>query len=268
MYGWLDWLLSDGLGREKLALLMLCTVAMYIVATHLTWRLVHVGTGRKIVVAVGSSWLGRWSAQVLRLLYYVGIPFAVLWRGDLVSQMGIPTTYTAGRDGREALSLWGMAEVRDVVYLGTGIAMSIGTLCLLIVIWIWYVRALPDVKGKIRAIPWWRALREAFFLQVFWAFCRSFVTTLTAEGMYVAFISFALVAVSWLLNPQRRHDLFTWRGYLVVQDWICALFTALVSLTIHSLWLLFLMHTLWLWVGGRTLQRFSSLPLKVAVAGE
>jgi hypothetical protein len=265
-YDRLTWLLSAGLGREKLALLTLCALAIYVLTEHLTWRLVHVGTGRKFVVAFGHSWVGRWLAQLLRLLYYVGIPFAVLWRGELFAQMGIPTTYAGSWDGDAALRLLGLIGVQDVAYLGTGVATAIGTLCLLGVVWTWYVRAVPGTGGGALSVPWWRAFREAFFLQMLWAFYRGVVNALTLDGVRVAFISLALVSASWLLTPRRRHDLFTPRGYLVVQDWLCALFTAFVSLIVRSLWLLIIMHMLWIWVGGQVLARLSQVSLGTAWA--
>jgi hypothetical protein len=41
-----------------------------------------------------------------------------------------------------------------------------------------------------------------------------------------------------------------------VQDGVCALFTGYLSLSSPALWLLVVMHTLWLWVGGRVRARF------------
>ena len=75
----LIWLFSPELGRDKLALLVLCAEAMHVLAATLSWRM-----------RPGRSWFGRWVVQLLRLLYYVGIPWAVLWRGAVIAQMGIP----------------------------------------------------------------------------------------------------------------------------------------------------------------------------------
>ena len=78
----LTWTLAPELGRDKLALLMLCSASIYILAANLAWRL-----------QPGHSWFTRALVQVLRLAYYVGIPGILLWRGALVKQIGIPTTY-------------------------------------------------------------------------------------------------------------------------------------------------------------------------------
>jgi hypothetical protein len=96
-------------------------------------------------------------------------------------------------------------------------------------------------------------------MQMHWAFYRGAVATLTRDRTAIHFASLGLVALSWVLSPQRRHDLFTARGYLVVQDWMCALLATFVLLSIQALWLLIVLHALWLWVGGRALARFADL---------
>jgi len=270
----LAWLLSDSLGREKLALLLLCTMVVYVVATHLTWRLGCGGTGHRIVVSVGRSWLGRWFAQILRLFYYAGAPFAVLWRGELVREMGIPTTYAGNRDGDAILHVLGLAEAQDVMHLGTGLAIGIGALCLLVVVWVWYVRTAfafqrPCPDWSSPAVAWWETLREAVFFQAFWALYRGVVTMWTTDRLHAAFVSLALITVSWVLSPQRRHQLRDEsRAYLVVQDWMFALFTAFASLTVQSLWLLVLLHALWMWVSGRILDHLLRAHLIIALGSE
>lgn len=244
----LAWLLSADLGRDKLALLLLTSISTYALATNWAWQ-----------IGLGKSPFGRWATQFFRLLYYLGVPSAVLWRGGLVSQMGIPTTYAGQNAPMLAMHLLGLDQARDMLLVGKGLVLGTGALCLLVAVWIWYARTEPGVSAQDRQMPWWIAMREAVFMQFHWAFYRGFVATLTPDRTVVAFASVALVAFSWLWSPQRRHDLFTPRGYLVVQDWMCALFTAFVSLTIQALWLLILMHVLWLWVGGKVLSRFCLL---------
>jgi hypothetical protein len=232
-------------------------VALYGLATHLTWRLVHVGTGRKFILALGRAWIGRWICQALRLLYYMGIPFAVLWRGALFSEMGIPTTYVEHMGDDVVLGLLSLAGIADIAHLGTWALTAGGALCLLIAIWVWYARTMPSLDYPIPEIPWWRALREALFLQALWAFYRAFASTLTLEPVHIAFVSLALVTLSWLISPRRRHDLFTSRGYAVARDWMFALFTACITLVGNSLYVLILMHALWLWTSDRVLRHFA-----------
>jgi hypothetical protein len=135
---------------------------------------------------------------------------------------------------------------------------------LLVALWVWYTRVAPGVLAASPPISWWSAIREAAFLQIHWAFYRGFVATLSPDRTVVAFASLALVAFSWLLDPRRRHDLFTPRSHLVVQDWMCALLTLFLALTVHILWLAIVLHALWLWIGGRALARFATLAEPVA----
>jgi hypothetical protein len=267
------WLLSDDLGRDKVALLVLCMLAIYVLSAQLDWRLrpVAASPGRArqgAVSALGRSWFGRWTGQILRLFYYVGIPLVVLWRGALVREMGIPTTYVelapAGNwDGTAILSLLGMAEAGDALRFVRGLAVGGGTLCALVVLWVWYARTIlcttePGPSDPLPAVPWWEALRGALFLQLLWALYRGFAMVLIANRVYAAFASLALVSISWMLDPRRWRDLFTPRGYLVVQDWLFALLTVFVSLTTQALWFLILVHALWRWVSGRVLAHLSA----------
>jgi hypothetical protein len=256
---WLAWFLSDDLGRDKLALIVLCTLVLYGLATHLAWRLLFLGTGRKLVVAVASSWAGRWLVQGLRLLYYAGIPLAVLLRGPYVSQMGVPTTYVRDWDGDAVLRLLSIAGVRDVRHLWGAIWIGLGGLCLLVAIEIWTLRTVPGLGNALSPSPAWTVVREAVFLQMLWALYRSLASTLVPRPLHAAFLSLALISLAWLLNPRRRHDLFTARGYAVVRDWLLALMTVLAAPRVGSLWLLMLMHALWLWASDRVWTRFSIL---------
>jgi hypothetical protein len=201
------------------------------------------------------------------LFYYVGIPLVVLWRGALVREMGIPTTLVGlapvgSWDGIVVLSLLGITEAGDAYRLLRGLAVGGGTLGALIVLWVWYARTIlcttePGFSDPLPSVPWWEALRGALFLQLLWALYRGFAAMLIPNHVYAAFASLALVSIPWMLDPRRWHDLFTPRGYLVVQDWLFALLTVFVSLTTQALWFLILVHVLWRWVSGRVLAHLS-----------
>lgn len=242
----LAWFLSPELGRDKLSLLVLCSVAMHILGTNLAWWL-----------SPGRSLFGRLAVQVLRALYCLGIPAAVLWRGALVAEMGIPTTYAG--EGVLGLQVLGLSGAQDLLRLGQGILLTAGGIVLLVALWTWYARVAPSQPHSVTPMPWWVALREALFLQVHWAFYRGVAATYTPDPVYVALASLILIGVPWVLDPRRRYDLLTPKGYLVVQDGLCALFTAVLSLSVSALWLLIAAHALWLWVGGRALARAAAI---------
>ncbi len=205
--------------------------------------------------------------QVLRLVYFVGIPLIVLWRGglygDIYREMGIATTYVGRWDSALPLLLLGPGESESLRQLSAGVAIGGAFLGVLFVVWIWYARAVlaqgePGEAGTTQVMPWWIALQEALYAQLLWALYRAFAATLTADRLKVAFIGLALITASWILDPRRRHDLLGTRGHLVVQDWLFALLTAFLSLTVRTLWFLVLMHALWLWFSGRMLAHLST----------
>jgi hypothetical protein len=190
----------------------------------------------------------------------VGVPLIVLWRGvlyrDLYRKMGIATTYVG--PWYLGLLLLGLGESEQILALGLGTAIGGALLGCLFLVWVGYARVVlerlgPGVPAMLSAVPFWVALREALYLQLLWALYRGVADLLTGDPLWAAFISLALVTFSWALDPRRRRDLFCVRGYLVVQDWLLALFTAFLSLTVQALWFLILMHTLWLWFSGQML---------------
>ena len=254
------WLLSDPLDQQKLALLVFCMVGIYVRSAQLAWRMRFANVGGGLLATVRHSWLGRGSVQFLRLSYHVGVPLIVLWRGALdgaiYREMGIATTYV-GR-WHSGLLLLGLGEPEHVLDLGVGMAIGGAMLGLLLVVWAWYVRVVLEPSGAratviVPAVPFGVALREALYLQLLWALYRGVAAMLSGDRLWAVFISLALIAFSWALDPRRRRDLFSARGVLVVQDWLFALFTALLSLTVQALWLLVAMHTLWMWFSGQAL---------------
>ncbi|MBN1812859.1 MAG: hypothetical protein JXA14_13570 [Anaerolineae bacterium] len=254
------WLLSDPLDLQKLAFLVFCMVGIHVLSAQLAWRMSLAGAGRGLLAIMWHSWLGRGIARLLRLFYHVGVPLIVLWRGALdrtvVRAMGLATTYV-GR-WHPGLLLLGLGEPGHAMHLGIGMAIGGAMLGLLLVVWAWYGRVVLEQTGLqeaaiVPALPFWVALREALYLQLLWALYRGVTAMLTGDRLWAAFISLALVALSWTLDPRRRLDLLSARGYVVVQDWLCALFTALLSLTVQVLWFLVVMHTVWMWFGSQAL---------------
>jgi hypothetical protein len=260
MYDVLTWLTADPLGRDKLALLVLCTLVIYVIVTRLTWRLTAGAKSRRIAVRVADSWLGRFAAQFLRLLFFVGIPMAVLWRGALVAEMGIPiTNVVEWGDGRAVLQILGLSQTQEVGRLGAGLAVGTMALCVLVAVWAWYACTASTVSVRSiapfqRADLWWIALREALFLQILLAFYRAVVAMWTTDRLYIGFLSLALVAIAWILNPQRHRLLGdSSRSHAIVLDWLVVLLTAFASLTIRSVWALVLLHAICVWASFRLL---------------
>ncbi|MBN1936213.1 MAG: hypothetical protein JW934_16210 [Anaerolineae bacterium] len=240
----LSWLLAPDLGREKLALLVFCTWTLYVLAVNLAWRWFRGKASRSLVARVGGGALG--------LVYGVGIPLAVLWRGVGMREMGIPTTWVAqhgdvwrwlGIDAGQAIAL--LPQVAFAWLIGVGLFTAV---------WVWYVRTVGDMPVQ-SPTPWWQALLSAFSLQMLWALYRCFASTLTTNAAYASFIALALVAASWLLDPFRRHGLTSRPDHThVVRDWMLLLLTGFAAIQVRSLWLLVGLHWTWLWVSDRALE--------------
>lgn len=254
------WLLSDPLGQEKLALLVFCIIGIHILSAQLAWRMRSTSNSGGRFVAIRHSWFGRGISQVLRLFYHVGIPLIVLWRGALGREMGIATTYV-GHWGLNLL-LPGLQKGEEFLHLCLGAAIGGAMLGALLVVWGWYARVvwarLASCEAVLSpAVSLWVALREALYLQFLWALYRGVAILFTGDRLGAAYISLALIVVSWAFDPRRRRDLSSPSGYLVVQDWLSALFSAFLSLTVQALWFLVVLHTLWIWFSGQVLAHFA-----------
>jgi len=246
------WLWSAEFGAQKLALLVACMIGCETLVSWLVWRLFHLGTAKGWLSAAWHSWAGRGVVQIGRLLCYVGVPLGVWMRNEFLLEMGVPTS---GRYGGSAFwYLMGLNQADDMLRLGYGIALGLVGLVGLAAIWIGYARLVPGIENG-PFFSWWQVLREALFLQVHWAFYRSFAHTLTQDVVYVAFGGLALVMFSWVLNPLWRASFHhPGQGYRRVRDWILATLTAFLSIYVRSLWLLVLLYAAWLWTSDRVLQ--------------
>jgi len=264
---YLVWLLDGDLERDKLLLLLLCTLSISVLAARLHWRM-----GRLSGRGGARTWVGRLWTECLQLFFCTGIPLGVIWRGALVREMGFPTTLVgpAGLPSSDGVA-WSqvtrllawleLADAQGLVQLGTGLAVGLGALAVLVVVWLWYARTVLGPVGLASAVPsavpGWDALRQAVLAQFLWAFYRGFALSVVPDRTLAALLALALISIPWAVYPQHWHDLFSTRGHLVVRRWLLALFTVVVSLTINQLWFLILVHTLWVWVSDRLLAYLS-----------
>jgi hypothetical protein len=247
----LAWLLSPDFGREKLALAALCSVALYVLAGQLGQRLYPGGI---------KGWLGRLMLQAVRMCHYVCLPAAAIWRGDLYSAVGIPTTLAATWQDSPRLHLVGPARSASLAGLGQGITLAVGLLVVVLGFWTWYAnvsRRGPNATERLTTggpLAWWDAAREAVYAQLLWAFYRGVAAEWTGESVYSVFASLLIVAVSWLLSPWRRQRLLkSWGAALVASDWVLAVGAALIALSVSSLVLLIPLHAVLVWMGQRVL---------------
>jgi hypothetical protein len=190
-----------------------------------------------------------WLLQLLRLLYYIGVPFAaLLWGHDaLVGRLlGLQPFDLPTLDGK-AISADIAANWLDWAHdVGWAVALGVGAWGLLILGWWAYRRALATA-GEGEAVagvnsPGWVLLREAAYHELHWAFYRN--APILAVGTYWGtWIGLALVAFEATLNPAWHKGLSDpqrtpgqlLRGALVVVS------SALFLLT-QNLWLALALH--------------------------
>ncbi|MDY7078046.1 MAG: hypothetical protein SXV54_14110 [Chloroflexota bacterium] len=163
-------------------------------------------------VAPLASWhFSPWLLQFLRLLYYLGLPFAaLLWGHDVLvglllglQRFNLPISDGSAGDVDIA------ANWLDWAYdVGWTVALGIGAGVLLALGWWAYRRALTAVvEGDAvtgAESSGWVFLREAAYHEVHWAFYRN--APIIATGMYWgSWIGLALVALEATLNPAWRN---------------------------------------------------------------
>jgi len=148
-----------------------------------------------------SAWrFGPWLLQILRLLYYVGLPYAALLLGEdaLIEQH---------------LGLRGWQSDRWLDWargLGWAVSLGIGTWALLALGWWSHRRALTG-DGRRKTVsgsqaPDWVLLREAVYHEVHWAFYRN--APIVALGKYWGtWAGLALAALEAAFNPAWREGL-------------------------------------------------------------
>ncbi len=190
-----------------------------------------------------------WLLQLLRLLYYIGVPFAaLLWGHDAVvgrllglQHLDLPALSDEAT-GAAVTTNW-----LDWAYdVGWAAVLGIGVWALLALTWWTYRRALitADEGGAVAgtSVSGWVLLREAAYHEVHWAFYRN-APTLAWSAYWGVWGGLALVALEATLNPAWRKGLADpqqapaqlLRGTLAVVSGVLSLLT-------QNLWLALALH--------------------------
>ncbi|TET53338.1 MAG: hypothetical protein E3J64_03755 [Anaerolineales bacterium] len=183
-----------------------------------TWAMGRAEGGRvaKLVERVRSWRTSPWFLQVLRLLYYVGVPLAALMLGPVdlggANERYLGIAVGAGMGGAPTDGWLDWAEragVAAVVAVGAWVILALG--------WSGYRWAL--VRGGMTSAPTvrtsgWVLLREAAFHEVHWAFYRNApayalaeLGGLSADQYWSVWWGLAPVAFEAVLNPAWRRQL-------------------------------------------------------------
>jgi hypothetical protein len=188
--------------------------------------------------------------QLLRLLYYVGIPFAALvWGQDAVVSrlMGLQPLVLPGQEGLEAgatAANW-QNWARDVGWaVGLGVAawvlLSLGR-------WVSFRATRPHPPEEDRAPSGWVSLRESAYHEVHWAFYRN-APLLTLQdyawGSYWGvWAGLGIAALEALFNPAWRRDVGDpHRAFHALTPAAMAVVSSVLYLRTENLWLAIAMH--------------------------
>ena len=151
-----------------------------------------------------------WLLQLLRLLYYIGVPFAaLLWGHDavvgrLLGLQPLDVHVAGGPEVAATLAANWSDWAHDV---GWAVALGLGAWGVLALGWWTYRRALAVAGAAGLAAgtqnSGWVFLREAAYHEIHWAFYRN--APILAVGTYWgAWAGLALVALEAALNPAWR----------------------------------------------------------------
>ena len=224
--------------KVELALWVGLSIGLYALGADIAWHYRRPRPGRM------GHWVGvvrgwpycHWLLEAIRLLYYIGIPYAALLRG-----VALPR-------------LMGLTDLDWFKGIGLGTVLGGGTLLLLALIWWWHARAVAALPPSARerqgtslgfagSTNGWSLLREVIYLETHWAFYRS-ATILLLDDYYAGiFLGFLLVTLEWSMNPAWRKDWgLSWRSVDILVRWSMAFATAIIFLFIRNLWVLVPIH--------------------------
>ncbi len=241
--------------QAELGMWIAVSIVLYALVTNLAWRTRTEWTGwpGRAMARLVRWRYAPWMGEILRLLYYVGLPYTVIVfrRVGQPAYMGIPPLEgNALTIGEAILQLLGLAHPDEAwQILWPALGLTAGALALTALLCWWYtrsLRALPPVTVPITnagPISWWIAFREAAYLQMHWAFYRSGTILLTENFYSGTALSLVLICLEWALNPAWRTDLRQpFRAEVRLSRLSLALITALLFYYTRNLWMGILVH--------------------------
>lgn len=224
------------------------SLLLAILWTNLTWffRQPPTDTTREYVSREYVSRLTDWRfapllLQLLRLLYYVGLPYsALLWGRDAV------IAGLLGLSGKK-VDVPPAASWLDWAYdVGWAAALGIGAWTLLALGWWAYRRALATAGSKDTVAgadaSGWALLREAAFHEIHWAFYRN-APLLTLGAYWGIWSGLALTALEAAFNPAWRKGLTDpQKAPAQLMRGALAVVSGVLFWQTHNLWLAVTLH--------------------------
>ncbi|MCJ7737503.1 MAG: hypothetical protein MUQ10_09360 [Anaerolineae bacterium] len=254
---------------ESLALLgagwpwLICSVFVAIITSNLAWlfRNPHSNQLGQSIANLRAKRFTPWIVEILRLLYFAGLPFAALfWGHDAIigRVMGLqPVAFPlVGSESTTSQipALWA-DWTRDG---GWAIAIAVAAWIVLALGWGSYRRALQtdDLTESSTPSPisGWALLRDAAYYEIHWAFYRSIAVV--AFGAYSGtWIGLALTAIEAALCPAWRQSfLRREEAPMSLAHAMLSFSSGLLYLLTENLWLAIAMHWLVIWGFSQIIQ--------------
>ncbi|MCK4831175.1 MAG: hypothetical protein KAS81_00340 [Anaerolineales bacterium] len=231
-----------GPGRE-LALWVALSIGLYLLFAQLAWRLRKWETG---FLAENIRWLDGWrfrrlAWQLLRLLFYVVIPYGLLVERRLL------TGRSMGLVGPEPAGVLGWSEAGWLGGLGWVLLCGAAGVALLVGSWWELARRLEGeaIFYLHHRLPAWEILWDAVFLQLHWGFYRAAAVAWLGETELIwgVFLGLGLAGLEAAGDPGLYFDSH-WPS--LANGWVrlaaVAWFTAIGFLLTRNLWLCVLCH--------------------------
>lgn len=211
---------------------------LYALTTNIAWtyREPPPGRVRRLVKTLRRWPHGAWFPHLLRLLYYLGLPYLALLRG-------IANPYSMG-----------LVDLDWFHDLGRGAILGGGAFLFLSLVWGHYARSTRRLRPGADPLssrltilnqPWGWALLllDVVHLEAHWAFYRSLPVQLLHDLYCGVFVGLALVLLEGASNPLLRHTLSQPEraGQALLTGGI-ALIISIVYLLTRNLWLCLLIH--------------------------
>lgn len=189
------------------------SVLLAVLWANLAWsfRQPRSGAMGEFITRLVAWRFSPWLLQLLRLLYYVGVPYAaLLWGHDAVIKRHLGLS-SGGEVGADAAAKW-FNWAHDV---GWAVALGVGAWVLLALGWWTYRRALTTAGEESTVAEanasGWVLLREAAYHEVHWAFYRNAPIVMwekhTGDVYWGVWAGLVLVILEAVLNPAWRKSL-------------------------------------------------------------
>ena len=220
---------------------------------NLSWffRQPRSGAAGEFVARLIAWRFSPWLLQLLRLLYYIGVPFAaLLWGHDAVvgrllglQPLNLNLSIAGGEEANASIAANWLDWTHDVGWAATlGIAAG-GVLALG---W-WAYRRAMVVAGEEDVVTGannsgWVLLREAAYHEAHWAFYRN-APSLAVGTYWGVWTGLALVALEAALNPGWRKNLADpQRAPGPLMRGALAIVSSVLFLLTENLWLALALH--------------------------